>query len=251
MARFKRIGPFSYRFPLKISEFLIRLIFVKIKVWGGAESTQVTLSLLVEDAMKKTLIAVAVLSVISSSTLALTVEDSDSPYQNPINTADGLTVEEGATIQNQRIEVTGGEFTNNGSIQTKELVIYTSKGNPTFGEITADKVVFKGATSNSYGDGFLLGSGFSTDRLEILDAKFTNDQAAYWTGLTIEDPTVLSGIEELYIESNGNRTGLRIGKSEDGQKGQSFEIKSVTLKDTTGKQDARVEIFNDNKSAQL
>lgn len=197
--------------------------------------------------MKKTLIAVAVLSVISSSTLALTVEDSDSPYQNPINTADGLTVEEGATIQNQRIEVTGGEFTNNGSIQTKELVIYTSKGNPTFGEITADKVVFKGATSNSYGDGFLLGSGFSTDRLEILDAKFTNDQAAYWTGLTIEDPTVLSGIEELYIESNGNRTGLRIGKSEDGQKGQSFEIKSVTLKDTTGKQDARVEIFNDNK----
>ena len=41
--------------------------------------------------MKKTLIAVAVLSVISSSTLALTVEDSDSPYQNPINTADGLT----------------------------------------------------------------------------------------------------------------------------------------------------------------
>ena len=196
--------------------------------------------------MKKTLIAVAVLSVISSSTLALTVEDSDTPYQNPINTADGLIVGEGATIQNQRIEVTGGEFTNNGSIQTKELVIYTSEGNPTFGEITADKVVFKGASSNSYGDGFLLGSGFSTDRLEILDAKFTNNQANYWTGLTIEDPTVLSGIEELYIESNGSRTGLRIGKSEDGQKGQSFEIKSVTLQDETGNQDARVEIFNDN-----
>lgn len=197
--------------------------------------------------MKKTLIAVAVLSVISSSTLALTVEDSDLPYQNPINTADGLIVGEGATIQNQRIEVTGGEFTNNGSIQTNELVIYTSKGNPTFGEITADKVVFKGAASNSYGDGFLLGSGFSTNRLEIRDAKFTNNQAAYWTGLTIEDPTVLSGIEELYIESNGNRTGLRIGKSEDGQKGQSFKIKSVTLQDKTGNQDARVEIFNDNK----
>ena len=197
--------------------------------------------------MKKTLIAVAVLSVISSSTLALTVEDSDSPYQNPINAADGLIVGEGATIQNQQIEVTGGEFTNNGSIQTNELVIYTSKGNPTFGEITADKVVFKGAASNSYGDGFLLGSGFSTNRLEIRDAKFTNNQAAYWTGLTIEDPTVLSGIEELYIESNGNRTGLRIGKSEDGQKGQSFKIKSVTLKDETGNQDARVEIFNDNK----
>lgn len=196
--------------------------------------------------MRKTLISMAVLSVISSSTLALTVEDSDSPYQNPINTADGLIVGEGATIQNQRIEVTGGEFTNNGSIQTKELVIYTSEGNPTFGEITADKVVFKGASSNSYGDGFLLGSGFSTDRLEILDAKFTNNQANYWTGLTIEDPTVLSGIEELYIESNGSRTGLRIGKSEDGQKGQSFEIKSVTLQDETGNQDARVEIFNDN-----
>lgn len=197
--------------------------------------------------MKKTLIAVAVLSVISSSTLALTVEDSNSPYQNPINTADGLTVEEGATIQNQRIEVTGGEFTNNGSIQTKELVIYTTSGNPTFGEISADKVVFKGAKSNSYADGFILESGFSTDRLEILDAKFTNNQATYWTGLTIEDPTVLSGIEELYIESNGNRTGLRIGKSESGEKEQSFEIKSVSLKDETGKQDARVEIFNDNK----
>ena len=174
--------------------------------------------------MKKTLIAVAVLSVISSSTLALTVEDSDLPYYAP----DGLIVGEGATIQNQRIEVTGGEFTNNGSIQTNKLVIYTSKGNPTFGKITADEVIFKGAASNSYGDGFLLGSGFSTNRLEIRDAKFTNNQADYWTGLTIEDPTVLSGIEELYTESNGNRTGLRIGKSEGGEKEQSFEIKSVT-----------------------
>lgn len=197
--------------------------------------------------MKKTLIAVAVLSVISSSTLALTVEDSNSPYQNPINTADGLTVEEGATIKNQRIEVTGGVFTNNGSIQTKELVIYTTSGYPTFGEISADKVVFKGAKSHSYADEFILESGFSTDRLEILDAKFTDNQATYSTGLTIEDPTVLSGIEELYIESNGKRTGLRIGKSEDGQKGQSFKIKSVTLKDNTGNEDARVEIFNDNK----
>lgn len=197
--------------------------------------------------MKKTLIAVAVLSVISSSTLALTVEDSNSPYQNPINTADGLTVEEGATIKNQRIKVTGGVFTNNGSIQTKELVIYTTSGYPTFGEISADKVVFKGAKSHSYADEFILESGFSTDRLEILDAKFTDNQATYSTGLTIEDPTVLSGIEELYIESNGKRTGLRIGKSEDGQKGQSFKIKSVTLKDNTGNEDARVEIFNDNK----
>ena len=197
--------------------------------------------------MKKTLIAVAVLSVVSSSSLALTVEDSNLPYQNPINTADGLTVEEGATIQNQRIEVTGGVFTNNGSIQTKELVIYTTSGYPTFGEISADKVVFKGAKSHSYADEFILESGFSTDRLEILDAKFTDNQATYSTGLTIEDPTVLSGIEELYIESNGKRTGLRIGKSEGGQKGQSFEIKSVTLKDETGNNDARVEIFNDNK----
>lgn len=197
--------------------------------------------------MRKTLISMAVLSVISSSTLAFTVADTDSPYQDPINTVDGLTVEEGAIIQNQWIEVTGGVFTNNGLIQTEELVIYYSSNvNPTFGEITADKVVFKGAASNSYADGFLLGNGFSTDRLEILDAKFTNNQATHWTGLTIEDPTVLSSIEELYIESNGNRTGLRIGKSEGGKKGQSFEIKSVTLQDKTGKQDARVEIFNDN-----
>ena len=197
--------------------------------------------------MKKTLIAVAVLSVVSSSTLALTVEYSDSPYLNPINNADSLIVGERATIQNQRIEVTGGEFTNNGSILTEELVIYTSKGNPTFGEITADRVVFKGATTSSYGNGFLLGSGFSTDRLEILDAKFTDNQATHQTGLTIEDPRVLKSIGELYIESNGNRTGLRIGKSTDGERGQSFEIKSVTLQDKTGKQDARVEIFNDNK----
>lgn len=197
--------------------------------------------------MKKTLIAVAVLSVISSSTLALTVEDSNLPYQNPINTADGLTVEEGATIQNQRIEVTGGVFTNNGSIQTKVLVIYTTSGYPTFGEISADKVVFKGAKSHSYADEFILESGFSTDRLEILDAKFTDNQATHQTGLTIEDPRVLKSIGELYIESNGNRTGLRIGKSTDGERGQSFEIKSVTLQDKTGKQDARVEIFNDNK----
>lgn len=197
--------------------------------------------------MRKTLISMAVLSVISSSTLAFTVADTDSPYQDPINTADGLTVEEGATIQNQRIEVTGGKFTNDGLIQTEELIIFTNANSLTFGEVTADRVVFKGANANSYGDNFILESGFSTDRLEILDAKFTNNQANYWTGLTIEDPTVLSSIEELYIESNGNRTGLRIGKSEDGEKGQFFEIKSVTLQDNAGTNDARVEIFNDNE----
>ena len=197
--------------------------------------------------MRKTLISMAVLSVISSSTLAFTVADTDSPYQDPINTADGLTVEEGATIQNQRIEVTGGKFTNDGFIQTEELIIFTNANSLTFGEVTADRVVFKGANANSYGDNFILESGFSTDRLEILDAKFTNNQANYWTGLTIEDPTVLSSIEELYIESNGNRTGLRIGKSEDGEKGQFFEIKSVTLQDNAGTNDARVEIFNDNE----
>lgn len=197
--------------------------------------------------MRKTLISMAVLSVISSSTLAFTVADTDSPYQDPINTADGLTVEEGATIQNQRIEVTGGKFTNDGLIQTEELIIFTNANSLTFGVVTADRVVFKGANANSYGDNFILESGFSTDRLEILDAKFTNNQANYWTGLTIEDPTVLSSIEELYIESNGNRTGLRIGKSEDGEKGQFFEIKSVTLQDNAGTNDARVEIFNDNE----
>lgn len=196
--------------------------------------------------MKKTLISMAVLSVISSSTLAFTVADKDSPYQDPINTADGLTVEEGATIQNQRIEVTGGKFTNDGLIQTKELVIFTEDNSLTFGGVTANKVVFKGADTNSYGDNFILERGFSTDRLEILDAKFTDSEADYQTGLTIEDPTVLKSIGELYIESNGSRTGLRIGKSTGGKKGQTFEIKSVTLQDKTGNQDARVEIFNDN-----
>lgn len=196
--------------------------------------------------MKKTLISMAVLSVISSSTLAFTVADKDSPYQDPINTADGLTVEEGATIQNQRIEVTGGKFTNDGLIQTKELVIFTEGNSLTFGDVTANKVVFKGADTNSYGDNFILERGFSTDRLEILDAKFTDSEADYQTGLTIEDPTVLKSIGELYIESNGSRTGLRIGKSTGGKKGQTFEIKSVTLQDKTGNQDARVEIFNDN-----
>ena len=196
--------------------------------------------------MKKTLISMAVLSVISSSTLAFTVADKDSPYQDPINTADGLTVEEGATIQNQRIEVTGGKFTNDGLIQTKELVIFTEGNSLTFGDVTANKIVFKGADTNSYGDNFILERGFSTDRLEILDAKFTDSEADYQTGLTIEDPTVLKSIGELYIESNGSRTGLRIGKSTGGKKGQTFEIKSVTLQDKTGNQDARVEIFNDN-----
>ena len=196
--------------------------------------------------MKKTLISMAVLSVISSSTLAFTVAGTDSPYQDPINTADGLTVEEGATIQNQRIEVTGGKFTNDGLIQTDELVIFTEGNSLTFGDVTANKVVFKGADTNSYGDNFILERGFSTDRLEILDAKFTDSEADYQTGLTIEDPTVLKSIGELYIESNGSRTGLRIGKSTGGKKGQTFEIKSVTLQDKTGNQDARVEIFNDN-----
>ena len=147
---------------------------------GGGQNQRNSSYLIEEDDMRKTLISMAVLSVISSSTLAFTVADTDSPYQDPINTVDGLTVEEGAIIQNQWIEVTGGVFTNNGLIQTEELVIYYSSNvNPTFGEITADKVVFKGAASNSYADGFLLGNGFSTDRLEILDAKFTNNQATY------------------------------------------------------------------------
>ena len=162
--------------------------------------------------MNKTLLSLAVLSVLSGSAFALTVSDSDSPYVDSIEASDGLDNQ--GVIQNDKVIVTGGQFTNTGSIQTGVLEIYTvNNPNPNFGNITAtESITFKGAKeADTYNnEHFKLSGPIKTPLLKILDTKFTSGKQ-FSTGLTINDPSVFDGIGEIYIESNGSRTGIRVG----------------------------------------
>ena len=195
--------------------------------------------------MKKTLLSLAVLSVLSGSAFALTVSNSGSPYVDSIEASDGLDNQ--GVIQNDKVVVTGGQFTNTGSIQTGVLEVYTTnKPQPKFGNITAtESITFNGADADSYNnENFKLSGSIKTPLLKILDSSFTSGKKLS-TGLTINDPSVFDGIGEIYIESNGSRTGIRVGYEKN--VGQTFYVKApVTLVDKTGNEDARFEIFNDN-----
>ena len=202
--------------------------------------------------MRKSVIALSVLAAFAGSAFALTVDENNSPYTENIDVGSEGLINSG-TIKNDSVIIRdGGQFQNTGSIETQILDISTTNSpSPKFeGTITAhEKIVFWGAGSaNSYADGFILTAPIKTALLEIRDAKFLNPSAtSLGTGLTIEDPDVFKGIGAIHVIGNGLKTGLRIGRADDGKIGQNYVVEApVVLENQATTQDARVEIFNGN-----
>ena len=132
----------------------------------------------------------------------------DSIYTDDVILEAAENFDNSGSIKNTKIEITGGRFINTGDINTEILDVYTINGgvSPKFdGVITAtETLIYRGAGGNVYPN---LNSITTTPLLQIIGMPRGQ------TGLTVTDNKYINGIDSFYIESNGGRTGIFIGKN--------------------------------------
>lgn len=192
--------------------------------------------------MEKSIAALAILSAFSTVpciSLALEINDSNSPFTEDIVVNSGeLVVKEAGSVVNNSITVGNPDenskpiFKNLGTIITDSLDVYASNagGSPSFeGSITAsDKFIYRGTGADSYGVN--LNSVVETPRLVIFDQKGTQ------TGLAVSKQETVSGIQQIDVISNGGKTGLVV-------EGQGLELpEEIYLSNRGTKESARVEV---------
>lgn len=192
--------------------------------------------------MEKSIVTLAILSAFSTVpciSLALEINDPNSPFTEDIVVNSGeLVVKEAGSVVNNSITVGNPDenskpiFKNQGTIITDSLDVYASNagGSPLFeGSITAsNKFIYRGTGVDSYEVN--LNSVVETPRLVIFDQKGTQ------TGLAVSKQETVSGIQQIDVISNGGKTGLVV-------KGQGLELpEEIYLSNRGTKESARVEV---------
>ena len=185
---------------------------------------------------------------LSGVSLAQSVDVQDgSTYTSDISVVSGESFRNAGTIDNNGINInTTGSFENFGNITTNTLSLYAGSYYLNGVINASNEVIFYGrnnptAAYDSFNyDKALLSGQINTPILRIIDKNLGP------TGLVINKQEIFDGItKEIYIESNGKKTGLRVGQY--CEKNQSFSIEAnVVLAHKAQSQDARVEIFNDS-----
>lgn len=192
--------------------------------------------------MEKSIVTLAILSAFSTVpciSLALEINDPNSPFTEDIVVNSGeLVVKEAGSVVNNSITVGNPDenskpiFKNQGTIITDSLDVYASNagGSPLFeGSIIAsDKFIYRGTGVHSYEVN--LNSVVETPRLVIFDQKGTQ------TGLAVSKQETVSGIQQIDVISNGGKTGLVV-------EGQGLELpEEIYLSNRGTKEFARVEV---------
>lgn len=153
-----------------------------------------------------------------------------------INVGTGNFTNNGTVIAEDSITVNGGTFnnTNTGTIKTGTLDIYSNKtdNHEIKGNIKAsDKIIYRGTADNLYTRG--LSAELDTPVLHIFGT--TNE-----TGLKIMNNNVLTNVDKIIVESQGEKTGLVITNNE-----QIDITAPIYLKyNSDANKDARVEVYS-------
>lgn len=134
----------------------------------------------------------------------------------------------GTVIAGESITVTGA-FTNTGEIQAKKLDItqYSHAGTSIGGKIVAtESFVYRGTNDSYYTNP--LTADVHTKLLHVIGSTTKNE-----TGFLVTENKVLDDVENIIIESNGTKTGIKF-------EGNDLKVASnITLKGTG---DARLEV---------
>lgn len=158
-------------------------------------------------------------------------EKTDTPTIN-VGTADFTN--NGKVIATDKITVDGGTFTNNETIETGTLDIYGNDNDKAeiAGIITANKeFIYRGIGGNLYDR--KLSAELDTPVLHIIG---TTNQ----TGLQIMNNDVLTNVDKIIVESQGEKTGLVITNNE-----QIDITAPIYLKyNSDADKDARVEVYS-------
>ena len=187
--------------------------------------------------MRKSLLVLAIGMALTSSAFALTVDDSNSPYETDISAGSGgLEVTDTGKVVNDSIYIGDPstalkeKFENNGQITTGVLDIFATQ-TPTFkGSITAtEKFIYRGMGNTVYD--VALNSVVETPLLVIWDEKKTP------VGLKVSNQETINGIQAIEVVSQGGKTGLIVD-------GQNLKLpKNIWLRHLGTANDARVELY--------
>lgn len=154
-------------------------------------------------------------------------------YSKDIETSDEsnlISIVNEGTIKNNKIVLKGGSITNIGTIDTNTLWLETSSSS-FGGTVIADEFTI---FSRNYK--IFNGDRIESQRLSFISGSSSNDSDR--AGLRITKSSQLAGVEEIYIESNGARTGLFLDHG--AENGASYNG-TVVLKTVSGTQEARIE----------
>lgn len=175
--------------------------------------------------------------VITGSAYAadFTVNDGEKETDVPtINVGTDDFRNNGTVIAKDSITVDGGTFNNTGDIETGTLDIYgnTRDDDEITGKIKANKkIIYRGTADNLYTRG--LSAELDTPVLHIIG---TTNQ----TGLQIMNNDVLTNVDKIIVESQGEKTGLVITNNE-----QIDITAPIYLKyNSDADKDARVEVYS-------
>ena len=155
-----------------------------------------------------------------------------STYEQDIIATDNATsiVNKGKIINN-KIILEGGSFKNTGLIQTKTLELKVNSSDAELaGTIVADDFIFYGAGDTTYQS--FTGEAIIANSLSIISS------ASGRAGLKMTESSQLAGVGEVYIESNGQRSGLFLDHG--AENGASYNG-TVVLNTVSGTQEARIE----------
>ena len=157
-------------------------------------------------------------------------------YDQIIETGAGDTVSIYGEVDNEKIIIDGSTFNayEGSSITTEIFDLYAGNVNSmTFkaGYIVANQYfVYRGGPGNMFGQ--KLTSEVKTPWLAIVGTEKE-------TGFEISDQKVIAGIRNFWMQSEGSKTRITVAGDLD------FTGKTLHFKDTSGKQDAGIEIKND------
>ena len=156
----------------------------------------------------------------------------DSTYGQDIEATDNtISIENNGKIINNKIILEGGSFKNTGLIQTKTLELKVKSSDAELaGTIVADDFIFYGAGDTTYQS--FTGEAIIANSLSIISS------ASGRAGLKVTKSSQLAGVGEVYIESNGQRSGLFLDHG--AENGASYNG-TVVLNTVSGTQEARIE----------
>ena len=185
---------------------------------------------------KAALAFAAAVALQSACAETIYVEEGKS-YTQDINAVDAtMSLDNNGLIQNGTIILKGGSFKNTGTIETEviDLQLGQLPTSTIDGLITAGKeFIFRGLTNGPTVRDVKVNAVIQTPKLSII----STDTAR--AGLGFDSSASLKGVDEIYIESNGARTGLYLLQGE--ENGVRYD-NTVHLNSAAPKEEARIEV---------
>lgn len=182
---------------------------------------------------KLSLVLAVALATQSAIAEVITIGANDSYRDDIIASDETLGIDNQGTIENDQIVLKGGSFKNSGTIKTGTLDLFTSGAPVLDGVITADEFIYRGLWKGESVQSRAVNAILTTNKLSIIGTKTARSGLEFYSSASLEN------VGEIYVESNGGKTGLYL--SQKGSEGIRYDH-TVRLNSVAFNEDARIEV---------